>query len=118
VVISADVVVAKDDATARHHASSYGHWVHSIRSGAGAADYLDPDTATPLTPEQHRLVDDRLTTQFVGAPGTVVERLEALQRVTGANELLVTSITHRREDRLESHRLLADAWGLRTARAA
>jgi alkanesulfonate monooxygenase SsuD/methylene tetrahydromethanopterin reductase-like flavin-dependent oxidoreductase (luciferase family) len=118
VVISADVVVAKDDATARHHASSYGHWVHSIRSGAGAADYLDPATATPLTPEQHRLVDDRLATQFVGAPGTVVERLEALQRVTGANELLVTSIAHNHTDRLESHRLLADAWGLRTARAA
>ncbi len=111
VVISADVVVAPDDARAQHLAATYGHWVHSIRSGAGAAEYLDPDAATPLTPEQHRLVDDRLATQFVGSPRTVVERLQALQRVTGANELLVTSITHRHEDRLESHRLLADAWG-------
>ncbi|MFG1797956.1 LLM class flavin-dependent oxidoreductase [Nocardia sp. NPDC049149] len=118
VVVSADVVVAADDATARQHAATYGHWVHSIRSGAGAADYLDPDTATPLTPEQHRLVDDRLATQFVGAPSTVVERLAALQHLTGADELLVTSVTHRHADRLESHRLLADAWGLRAARAA
>ncbi|WP_069165090.1 LLM class flavin-dependent oxidoreductase [Nocardia altamirensis] len=118
VVVSADVVVAADDATARQHAATYGHWVHSIRSGAGAADYLDPDTATPLTPEQHRLVDDRLATQFVGAPSTVVERLAALQNLTGADELLVTSVTHRHADRLESHRLLADAWGLRAARAA
>ncbi|WP_063042002.1 LLM class flavin-dependent oxidoreductase [Nocardia pseudovaccinii] len=118
VVISADVVVAPDDARARHLAATYGHWVHSIRSGAGAADYLDPDTATALTPEQRRLVDDRLATQFVGSPRTVVERLQALQRVTGANELLVTSITHRHEDRLESHRLLADTWGLRAPRAA
>lgn len=118
VVISADVVVAPDDATAEHRASTYGHWVHSIRTGAGAAEYLDPDTAGPLTPNQHRLVEDRLATQFVGSPSTVVTRLEALQRVTGANELLVTSITHRHRDRLESHRLLADAWGLRATRAA
>ncbi|WP_225728653.1 MULTISPECIES: LLM class flavin-dependent oxidoreductase [unclassified Nocardia] len=118
VVVSADVVVAQDDSTARHLASSYGHWVHSIRTGAGASEYLDPDTAAPLTPEQLRLVDDRLATQFVGSPTTVVERLAALQRVTAADELLVTSVTHRHADRLESHRLLADAWGLRAARAA
>ncbi|MEV0294997.1 LLM class flavin-dependent oxidoreductase [Nocardia sp. NPDC050710] len=118
VVISADVVVAADDATARHHAASYGHWVYNIRTGAGASEYLDPDTAAPLTAEQRRLVDDRLATQFVGSPKTVVERLAALQHVTGANELLVTSIAYRHEDRLESHRLLADAWGSRAARAA
>ncbi|MET7772909.1 LLM class flavin-dependent oxidoreductase [Nocardia sp. NPDC005366] len=118
VVVSADVVVAADDATARHRASTYGHWVHSIRSGAGAAEYLDPDTATPLTAEQRRLVDDRLATQFVGSPATVVERLSALREVTGADELLVTSVTYDHADRLESHRLLADAWGLRSAKAA
>jgi alkanesulfonate monooxygenase SsuD/methylene tetrahydromethanopterin reductase-like flavin-dependent oxidoreductase (luciferase family) len=115
VVISADVVVAKDDATAQHHASTYGHWVHNIRSGAGAAEYLDPATVTPLTAEQHRLVDDRLATQFVGSPATVTERLAALQRVSGADELLVTSVTYAHADRLESHRLLAEAWGLRAA---
>ncbi|MBF6127219.1 LLM class flavin-dependent oxidoreductase [Nocardia brasiliensis] len=118
VVVSADVVVAADDATAQHHAATYGHWVHSIRSGVGATDYLDPDTTPPLTPEQHRLVDDRLATQFVGSPSTVTSRLAALQHHTGADELLVTSVTHHHADRLESHRLLADAWGLRTARAA
>jgi alkanesulfonate monooxygenase SsuD/methylene tetrahydromethanopterin reductase-like flavin-dependent oxidoreductase (luciferase family) len=111
VVISADVVVAQDDATAQQRASTYGHWVHSIRSGAGGADYLDPATATPLTPEQQRLVDDRLATQFVGAPTTVAERLAALQRVAGADELLITSIAHNHTDRLESHRLLAEDWG-------
>ncbi|VFA95076.1 Limonene 1,2-monooxygenase [Nocardia farcinica] len=112
VVVSADVVVAEDDATARHLASTYGHWVHSIRAGGGAAEILDPDTAAPLTPDQRRLVEDRLATQFVGSPATVVERLGALQRATGANELLVTSVTHDHAARLASHRLLAEAWGL------
>ncbi|MBF6300363.1 LLM class flavin-dependent oxidoreductase [Nocardia amamiensis] len=118
VVISADVVVAHDDATAQLLAAGYGHWVHSIRSGAGAAPYPDPATIEPLTADQQRLVDDRLATQFVGAPSTVVERLAALQQVSGADELLVTSVTYRHADRLESHRLLAEAWGLRAARAA
>ncbi|MGY0497749.1 LLM class flavin-dependent oxidoreductase [Nocardia sp. FBN12] len=117
VIVSADVVAAADDDTAHRHASTYGHWVHSIRSG-GAAEYLDPATASPLTPDQLRLVDDRLSSQIVGSPATVVERLDALQKVTGADELLITTITHHHADRLESHRLLADAWGLRAARAA
>ena len=43
VVVSADVVVADDTATARHLASSYGHWVYSIRAAGGAAPYPDPD---------------------------------------------------------------------------
>ncbi|GAA5058711.1 LLM class flavin-dependent oxidoreductase [Nocardia callitridis] len=118
VIVSADVVVAEDDATAQHLAGSYGHWVHSIRSGKGASAYLDPDTVGPLTAEQLRLVDDRLATQFVGAPDTVVRRLEALQRVTGATELVITSATYRHTDRLESYRLLADEWARQATQAA
>jgi len=118
VVVSADVVVAEDDATAQHLASTYGHWVHSIRAEGGATEVLDPDTAAPLSPQQRRVVEDRLLTQFVGSPDTVVRRLDALQRATGASELLITSVTHDHKARLESHRLLAQAWGLREAAAA
>ncbi|PPJ30777.1 LLM class flavin-dependent oxidoreductase [Nocardia nova] len=117
-VVSADVVVADDDATATHLASTYGHWVYSIRSGAGAAEYLDPETAPPLTEQQQRLVHDRVITQFVGAPNVVAERLSALQQLTGADELVVTSVTYRHEDRLRSHELLASEWGLPQLRAA
>ncbi|MFE3754230.1 LLM class flavin-dependent oxidoreductase [Nocardia tengchongensis] len=111
-VVSADVVVAEDDAAARRLAASYGHWVYSIRSGAGAADYLDPDTAPPLSDQQRRLVDDRVTTQFVGSPATVAERLDALRKLTGADEILVTSVAFDHADRVNSHRLLAGEWGL------
>src|SRR5690606_41597011 len=45
VVVSADVVVAEDAETARHLASTYGHWVHSIRAEGGAKPVLDPATA-------------------------------------------------------------------------
>jgi alkanesulfonate monooxygenase SsuD/methylene tetrahydromethanopterin reductase-like flavin-dependent oxidoreductase (luciferase family) len=112
VVVSADVVVADDTATARHLASSYGHWVYSIRSGQGAAPYPDPDRVQPLSEERLAAVKDRLATQFVGGPDEVAERLNALQRVTRADELVITSVTHRHADRLRSHELIAQRWGI------
>jgi alkanesulfonate monooxygenase SsuD/methylene tetrahydromethanopterin reductase-like flavin-dependent oxidoreductase (luciferase family) len=112
VVVSADVVVADDAETARHLASTYGHWVYSIRKGGGAVPYPDPDTSGPLTDEQQAVVKDRTATQFVGDADTVAEKLETLAGVTGADELVVTSVTHRHADRLRSHELLAKRWGL------
>ena len=112
VVVSADVVVADDTETAKHLASTYGHWVYSVRKGGGAAPYPDPDTSEPLTEEQLAVVKDRTATQFVGDADTVAEKLETLQRVTDADELVVTSVAHRHSDRLRSHELIAKRWGI------
>jgi alkanesulfonate monooxygenase SsuD/methylene tetrahydromethanopterin reductase-like flavin-dependent oxidoreductase (luciferase family) len=112
VVVSADVVVGDDDAAAARLATGYGHWVYSIRTGDGAMPYPDPDHVEPLTDEQRALVQDRIDTQFVGSPDAVAERLTALQRATRADELVVTSMVHRHADRLRSHELLAQHWGI------
>jgi alkanesulfonate monooxygenase SsuD/methylene tetrahydromethanopterin reductase-like flavin-dependent oxidoreductase (luciferase family) len=111
VVVSADVVVADDTETARHLASSYGHWVYSIRACDGAIPYPDPDTVEPLTDDQLNVVKDRTATQFVGDPDEVAGKLETLQRVTAADELVITSVTHKHADRLRSHELIAKSWG-------
>lgn len=118
VVVSADVVAAEDDATARELASTFGHWAHSIRSGAGAIPYPDPATARALPERDRAVVEDRLITQFVGSPSTVADRLESLQKLTGADELVITGMTHRHEDRLRSYQLLAREWGLPALLAA
>jgi alkanesulfonate monooxygenase SsuD/methylene tetrahydromethanopterin reductase-like flavin-dependent oxidoreductase (luciferase family) len=110
VIVSADVVVADTDAEATHLGRGYGAWVHSIRSGTGAITYPSPDDAPELPDDLVATVADRLATRFVGAPEHVVERLETLRRVTGADELLVTTITHAHADRVRSYRLLAEAW--------
>jgi luciferase family oxidoreductase group 1 len=112
VVVSADVVVADDSETARHLASSFGTWVYSIRGGGGAIPYPDPDTVQPLCDEQLAVVKDRVATQFVGNADEVADRLDALQRLTAADELVVTSVTHRHTDRLRSHELIAKRWGI------
>ena len=45
VSVSADVVVAGDEATARELAAGYGPWVRSIRSGEGAIQFPTPAQA-------------------------------------------------------------------------
>jgi alkanesulfonate monooxygenase SsuD/methylene tetrahydromethanopterin reductase-like flavin-dependent oxidoreductase (luciferase family) len=112
VSVSADVVVADDDASARRLAAGYAPWVRSIRAGEGAIPFPTPEEAAEhvWTDEDRALVADRVQTQFVGSPTTVVEELERLQAATGADELAITTITHEHTDRVRSYQLLAEAW--------
>ncbi|MEV1022561.1 LLM class flavin-dependent oxidoreductase [Streptomyces sp. NPDC050264] len=114
VVVSADVVVGEDDAAARELAAGYAPWVRSIRGGEGAIAYPTPEEARrhQWTSEDRELVADRVDTQFVGSARTVADRLRVLQRATGADELLLTTITHDHGDRVRSYELLAREWGL------
>ncbi|MFJ6835637.1 LLM class flavin-dependent oxidoreductase [Streptomyces sp. NPDC091209] len=110
--VSADVVVAEDDDTARELATGYGLWVRSIRNAEGAIQFPTPDEArTHVWSDADRaLVQDRLDTQFVGSPGRVADQLAQLQEATGADELLITTITHGHTDRVRSYELLAEEW--------
>ncbi|WP_375387161.1 LLM class flavin-dependent oxidoreductase [uncultured Amnibacterium sp.] len=113
VIVSADVLVARTGTAAERIAAGYSEWVLSIRAGGGAIPYPRPEDALARTwtDAEEEVVRDRTATRFVGAPPTVVERLETLQRATGADELLVTTIAHDHDARVGSYRLLADAWG-------
>jgi alkanesulfonate monooxygenase SsuD/methylene tetrahydromethanopterin reductase-like flavin-dependent oxidoreductase (luciferase family) len=115
VAVSADVLVAPTAAEAATVGAGFAHWVHSIRSGKGAIPYPTPEDAValpPLEPAEQDLVRDRLDTRFVGDPAQVAEGLRSLQRVTGADELLVTTIAHSHAHRIHSQELLAAEWGL------
>ncbi|MDQ1064915.1 LLM class flavin-dependent oxidoreductase [Streptomyces canus] len=112
VSVSADVVVAEDEAKAHELATGYGPWVRSIRTAEGAIEFPTPEEARAhtWTDEDRALVQDRLDTQFVGSPGRVADQLEQLQEATGAEELLITTITHHHADRVRSYELLAEEW--------
>ena len=116
VSVSADVVVADDEATARELATGYGLWVRSIRSGDGAIEFPTPEQARAhaWTDADRALVADRVDTQFVGSPQQVAGQLELLQQATGADELIITTITHDHADRVRSYELLAQEWQRRT----
>jgi alkanesulfonate monooxygenase SsuD/methylene tetrahydromethanopterin reductase-like flavin-dependent oxidoreductase (luciferase family) len=112
VSVSADVVVAEDEATARELAAGYGPWVRSIRAAEGAIRFPTPEEAAGYVwpPQGRELVADRVATQFVGTAGYVADRLETLREATGADELIVTTITHDHVDRVRSFELLAEEW--------
>jgi alkanesulfonate monooxygenase SsuD/methylene tetrahydromethanopterin reductase-like flavin-dependent oxidoreductase (luciferase family) len=112
VAVSADVVVGPDDESARRLAAGFAPWVRSIRRGEGAIEFPTPEEAAALawTEADRELVADRVDTQFVGSPATVVEGLERLVAATGADEVVVTTITHDHADRVRSYELLAEAW--------
>ncbi|MGW6015037.1 LLM class flavin-dependent oxidoreductase [Streptomyces sp. NPDC055210] len=112
VSVSADVVVAEDDESARELAAGYGPWVRSIRTAEGAIPFPTPDEARAhvWTEEDRALVQDRVDTQFVGSPSRVASQLEQLGEATGADELLITTITHDHADRVRSYELLAEEW--------
>lgn len=55
-------------------------------------------------------MSDRVDTRFVGSAWTVADQLERLQEATGADELLITAITHQHADRVRSYRLQAEEW--------
>ncbi|MFG1809525.1 LLM class flavin-dependent oxidoreductase [Streptomyces sp. NPDC049040] len=112
VSVSADVVVAEDEATAKELATGYGLWVHSIRSGAGAIRFPTPDEARShaWSQQERDLVADRVETQFTGSAEQVADQLETLRDATGADELVITTITHDHADRVRSYELLAQEW--------
>jgi alkanesulfonate monooxygenase SsuD/methylene tetrahydromethanopterin reductase-like flavin-dependent oxidoreductase (luciferase family) len=112
VAVSADVVVGPDEATARELAAGYGLWVRSIRCGEGAIAFPTRKEARAhsWTDADRTLVADRVDTQFTGSPRQVADQLEQLQEATGADELIITTITHDHADRVRSYQLLAEEW--------
>jgi alkanesulfonate monooxygenase SsuD/methylene tetrahydromethanopterin reductase-like flavin-dependent oxidoreductase (luciferase family) len=115
VSVSADVVVADTEARARELAAGYGPWVRSIRTAEGAIQFPTPEEARriPWTDADRALVADRVDTQFPGTPRQVADQLERLRDATGADELIVTTITHDHADRVRSYELLAQEWSRR-----
>ncbi|MBB5783219.1 LLM class flavin-dependent oxidoreductase [Nonomuraea jabiensis] len=112
VMVSADVIVAENDESAARLAAPTALWVLNMRRGLATGPF--PSTAEAeaheWTDEERAYVADRISTQIAGSPATVVSRLRRLADVTGADELLVTTITARHADRVRSYELLAKAW--------
>lgn len=112
VAVSADVVVAETPERAAELARGFGHWVRSIRCGDGAIAYPSPERAAelPWTAEDDALVADRIASRFVGTPEQVTAGLRLLAEATGADDLVITTITHDHEARVRSYELLAEHW--------
>src|SRR5690606_28367908 len=72
--------------------------------------YPTPESAADFnpTPMEREAIKAWGSSRIVGDPDTVMAELAALVERTGADELMVTTLVHGHDDRLESYRLLAE----------
>jgi luciferase family oxidoreductase group 1 len=106
-IVTANVLAAETEDEAEQLSSSGRLMMLGIRSGR----------FEPLQPTDAALADPRLpsaramhSNRIAGDVANVVERLESLVRETGADELMVSTVTYAVEDRIRSFELLANAW--------
>ena len=105
-VVSADVVVGRTTPTAHQLAAATGPGCTASAPAPGPSRSRRPGRCrgAPWTAEDRELVDDRLRHAVRRLARDGRRPLAALRAVTGADELLVTTITHRHEDRVPRRR--------------
>jgi luciferase family oxidoreductase group 1 len=113
VMVGVAAIVAETEARAQFLAGPAALAIVRLRSGRPDV-YPTPEEAAEyrFTPSERNVLADWTRTYVVGDPSSVAERLRELVDRTGADELIVTTMIHGHEDRVESYRLLAGAFGL------
>jgi luciferase family oxidoreductase group 1 len=111
-ILAASVVCADTDERAEELASSMGlAWVRLRTGNPGPLPSPEEAMAHPYTPAERRLLEAYRSMQVVGGPSAVRERLSAMAEVTGADEVMVTTMVHDHRERLRSYELLAGTFG-------
>ncbi len=106
-IVTANVLTAETDEEAEWLAASGQLMTYAIRTGR-FIPLLSPEAANehPDLPIARTMRSNRI----VGAPETVVEKLEELVESTAANELMISTAAYGVERRVRSLKLLARAW--------
>ena len=116
VMLGVSVVCAETGDEARWLAGSGALAFLRLRAGHPGR-YPTPEEAAAYryTPHEREVVRAWTGSHVVGDPAAVRARLAELVERTGADELIVTTLTHRPEARLASYRLVAGAADLGAA---
>jgi luciferase family oxidoreductase group 1 len=116
VKLGVSVVCAETDERARWLAGSGALAFLRLRSGHPGR-YPTPEEAADytFTPHEREAIKGWTASHIVGDPDTVRAGLAELAERTGADELMITTLTHSPDDRLTSYRLVAGAAGLAPA---
>jgi luciferase family oxidoreductase group 1 len=104
------VVCAETEADAKFLAGSSALAFVRLRSGRPGR-YPTPEEAADYsyTPSEREIVKGWQASHVVGSPGSVMAQLGDLIERTGADELMITTMTHSPAARLRSYELVAEA---------
>ncbi|WP_307848439.1 LLM class flavin-dependent oxidoreductase [Microbispora oryzae] len=86
-------------------------WLRMRLGRPGRVPTPDEAAAYPYTPAEREFVRGRLSNVIHGVPDRVRDGLEELRKRTGADELMITTMTHGGAARLRSYELIARAYG-------
>jgi luciferase family oxidoreductase group 1 len=111
--IAVFALAADTEAEAQRQAKSRDLWIVRLYTGRpGAFPSVEEAESYPYTEQEAAIVQHARRRTIAGAPEQVRERLIALAREYGAEEVIVVTITHDFKARLRSYQLLAEAFGL------
>ena len=112
VMLGVSVVCAETDERAEWLSGSGALAFLRLRSGHPGR-YPTPEEAAEytFTPHEKEAIKAWTGSHVVGAPDTVRAGLAELAERTGADELMITTLTHSPDDRVASYRLVAEASG-------
>jgi luciferase family oxidoreductase group 1 len=109
VMLAAGVVCADTDEHARYLAGSLEHFHLQLRQGTpGKLVTAQKAAGYTYSDEEQRFVSDNVQ-WLSGDPERVLTGLRALLKETGADELMLITMTHDPADRLRSFQLIAEA---------
>jgi len=110
-MVAVTVVCAPSEDEARWHAAPLGlAFLQLARGRPGRMPTPEAAAEYPYTVGERNLVESRLGSAIVGDPDQVRTQLAELVIETEAAEVMVSTMVHGHDARLESYRLLADAW--------
>jgi luciferase family oxidoreductase group 1 len=108
-MVGCGVFAADTDAEAKHlFSSAQMQFLNLLRGTPGQLSPPVDDFHAISSPQERAHVARTLTYTFVGAHASVTEKLQDFLRLTGANELIVTTQMHDHAARLHSYKLLAE----------
>lgn len=115
-IVTANAVAAPTAQEAQRLASPMGLFFLRLRSGNPGPWPSEDETEAASRdwgPAERAMVQERSVSTVTGTPDQVVEQLAALAARTGADEIMISTMTHRHADRLRSFASVAQAAGLR-----
>ncbi|WP_307865667.1 LLM class flavin-dependent oxidoreductase [Streptomyces montanisoli] len=115
-LIGVAALATEDEAEARRQVMTGALSMVRLRTGRpGLVPTPEEAEAHPFSEREREFVDGWLANIVHGTPDAVRDGLDALQKRTGADELMLTANAHTAAVRLKSYDLIADAYGLPNA---
>jgi luciferase family oxidoreductase group 1 len=113
VMVAVSVICAPSTREAEWLSGSTALSVVQMRTGR-PSQLPSPEEAAeyPFTPIEEAIAAEAMATHLIGDPETVAAGLARLQQRTDADEIMVSTRVHSLDARLESLRLVAEAWGI------